>query len=90
MGDDGTRIVFVIERLDKKRVVPYALVYRVQDVGKHLLCGIDEDLIQMLLLAHAIEQGGQSLDSGCLALDLERIVESKKIFKVAERNSWRK
>lgn len=89
MSDDGTRIVLIIERLDKKGVVPYALVYRVQDVGKHLLCGIDEDLIQMLLLTHSIQQGGQSLDSGSLALDLKGIVEGKKVFKVAECDSWR-
>lgn len=62
MSDDGAGIVFLIKCLDQKRVVNDAILDCFNDLMEDTFRRVDEDLVQMFLLAGSIQEHIERFD----------------------------
>ena len=86
MSKNGIRTVFDVESVDKKRIIPDAILNGLDYLRKDLFCCVHEDLVEIFLMANLFQETRQRLYPHEFVLNQDQITKSKKILKVAKRD----
>jgi len=73
MGDNRIRIVFIVEELNKKGIIPCAAFNRARYTPENFLCGVHKYFIQVFVLSDLVEKRAQRFDPYQLAMYLHGI-----------------
>lgn len=68
VGDHGIRAVLLIERINEERLVLDAVLDGGRNLVEDFFGGIDEDLVQVLLLPNPVQESVERLDTRQLTL----------------------
>lgn len=84
MSDDGIRAVLLVEGIDQKCLVLFAVLNSRGDLFENLYGGVHENLVQVFLLANLVQKGVEGLDPNQLLLHAQSVTKGKKSFEIAK------